>query len=286
MDWPNSHRAYGYLPTLGGVQFWADHTVSGGWRIQKHAFSKVSRLINPQNRLVTLGSFTRCQQRLNCLRTEGFVAWPQNCSIVFIIHGYGGLPARFKPLSRALEKAGFIPVILTYPGLLHGVEQAAGHLMTILSSLPEEVRKVSFVAHSMGALVLRRALAKKNPPWQKNISLGRVVLLAPANQGSRLAGKISRIPGISTIAGPGIKDLNPEQARRNPMLSLSFAIIAGAKGDGRGYNPWISGEDDGLLSLDETYLPYADIVFHVPENHWSILRSQTVLSLTINYLRK
>lgn len=286
MDWPNFHHTHGYMPTLGGVQFWADCTVFGGWRIQKHAFCKVSRLINPQNRLFALGSYEHCQQRLNCLRTEGVAVWPQDRSIVFIIHGYGGLPARFKPLSRALETASFTPVILTYPGFLHGVEQAAGHLMAILNSLPESMPQISFVAHSMGALVLRQALAGKNASWQKNLSLGKAVLLAPANQGSRLAGKISRIPGVGAIAGPGIKDLHPEQARRNPALSLPFAIIAGSKGNDGSYIPWISGKSDGLISLDETDLPHADIAFRVQENHWSILRSQIAVNLTIAYLRE
>lgn len=276
----------GYLPTTGGSQFWADSAVCGGWRIQRHVYCKISRLLNPQNRLITLGSDERCQQRFNDLKTEGTVVWPQGRPIVFIIHGYGGLPSRFKPLSNALEAAGFTPVILTYPGLLQGVEQAADHLTTILNSMPRNIPKVSFVAHSMGALVVREALAKENALWQKKLSLGKVMLIAPANQGSQLAGKISRIPGLGKITSPGVKDLSPFHAKNIPPLTLPFAIIAGTKGDGRGYNPWISGEDDGLISLDETYLPQADIIYRVKENHWSILRSRTTFDVTINYLRK
>jgi len=284
VKWQNSSRLQGTVPTMGGMQLWADFAVCGGWRIQRHVFSRLSRLVNPQNRLVTLGSYERCQQRLDSLQTEGVAVWPLDRSIIFIIHGYGGLPSRFKPLSCALDAAGFTPVILTYPGLLQGVEQAAGHLTRILNSLSCNIPKISFVAHSMGALVVRRVLAEEDAPWQKKLSLGKAVLLAPANQGSQLAGKVTRIPGLKKIAG--IKDLSPDQARKNPTLSLPFAIVAGTKGNGRGYNPWIAGEDDGLISLDETYLPYADIVFRVHENHWSILRSQAALKVTIDYLRK
>lgn len=203
MRLPNLLCLHGYLPTMGGAQFWADSAVCGGWRVQRHAYFKISRLLNPQNRLITLGSYEQCHQRFNYLKIEGTAVWPQDRSIVFIIHGYGGLPSRFKPLSNALEAAGFTPVILTYPGLLQGVEQAADHLTTILNS-----------------------------------------------------------------------------------LTLPYAIIAGIKGDGRGYNPWISGEDDGLISLDEAYLPQADIIYPIKENHWSILRSRTAFNVTIDYLQK
>lgn len=285
MRLPNSPYVHDYLPTMGGAQFWSDSAVCGGWRVQRHAYFKISRLLNPKNRLVTIGSYERCQQIFNYLKIEGTAVWPRDRSVVFIIHGYGGLPSKFKPLSDALEAAGFTPVILTYPGLLQGVEQAADHLTTILNSLPRDMPKISFVAHSMGALVVREALARESAVWQEKLSLGKAMLIAPANQGSQLAGKISRLPSIGKIAIPGIKDLNPAQARNTPALNLPYAIIAGIKGDGRGYNPWMSGEDDGLISLDETYLPQADVTRRVKENHWSILRSRTVFDVTIDYLR-
>jgi pimeloyl-ACP methyl ester carboxylesterase len=52
------------------------------------------------------------------------------------------------------------------------------------------VKRLHFVGHSMGAIVVRSALAKQRPR-----KLGRVVLLAPPNHGARLADLALRLFG-------------------------------------------------------------------------------------------
>src|SRR5262245_65300910 len=95
---------------------------------------------------------------------------------VILVHGHGAHPVLLEPLRRALERQGFRAVNWRYGSLRGSIETHAARLAAKAKELDEDagVERVHFVGHSMGAIVVRSALARTSP--QK---LGRVVLLAP-----------------------------------------------------------------------------------------------------------
>jgi pimeloyl-ACP methyl ester carboxylesterase len=89
---------------------------------------------------------------------------------------------------------------------------------------------LGFLTHSMGGLVVRAYLE-----------------IAVHHRQGRLA---------RLLYGDALKELHPEVAGRMPLppASASVLVLAGARGDGRGWNPRLVGDDDGVVALEEMAL--------------------------------
>jgi pimeloyl-ACP methyl ester carboxylesterase len=143
---------------------------------------------------------------------------------VLLVHGHGAHPVLLEPLRRALERQGFRAVSWRYGSLRGSIETHAARLVAKAKELDQDngVERLHFVGHSMGAIVVRSALATAKP--QK---LGRVVLLAPPNRGARLADLALRLFGRRLVAATELcSDPGSFVNRLPPAADLDCGIIA------------------------------------------------------------
>jgi triacylglycerol lipase len=158
---------------------------------------------------------------------------------VVLVHGHGAHSVLLEPLRRALERQGFRAVNWRYRSLWGSIETHAARLATKAKEFDEDgaVERLHFVGHSMGAIVVRRALAMAQPR-----KLGRVVLLAPPNRGARLADFVLRVFGRRLIAATELCSHPDSYVNRlSPVADLDCGVIAAS---------W-----DHVVSLASTYLP-------------------------------
>ena len=148
----------------------------------------------------------------------------------------------------------------------------------------EGTETVSFVTHSMGGLVVRHLLARDGE-WKRRIEVHRIVLIAPPNRGSAIARLLEDIPAYRLIYGEAGQQLTPAEVSRAPGLEHPFAIIAGGKGDGRGFNPLLPGDDDGTVRVAETRLEGAADFLVVPEIHALISNHRETIRATVDFLK-
>jgi pimeloyl-ACP methyl ester carboxylesterase len=144
-----------------------------------------------------------------------------------------------EPLRRALERQGFRAVNWHYRSLWGSIETHASRLAVKAKELEEDagVERLHFVGHSMGAIVVRRALAMTRPR-----NLGRVVLLAPPNRGARLADLALRLFGRRLVAATELCSHPDSYVNRlAPAADLDCGVIAAS---------W-----DHAVSLASTHLP-------------------------------
>jgi triacylglycerol lipase len=144
-----------------------------------------------------------------------------------------------EPLRRGLARQGYRAVSWHYPSLRGSIESHATQLAAKARELDDAtaIERLHFVGHSMGAIVVRSALAMHKPR-----KLGRVVLLAPPNHGARLADLALRFFGrwpsaakeLSSHPGSYVNGLEP-------AAGLDCGIIAAS---------W-----DHAVSLASTHLP-------------------------------
>ena len=177
---------------------------------------------------------------------------------------------------------GYDAVAISYPSSRGTIEEHAKGLAELLNR-QEGTESVSFVTHSMGGLVVRNLLGRDGA-WKNRINIRRIVMIAPPNQGSAIARVIKDLPPYRLIYGEAGQELTPAQVSRIPAIEHSFAIIAGGKSDGRGFNPLLPGDDDGTVAVDEARLEGAAGFLVVPEIHTLISNHPITIRATVNFL--
>lgn len=146
----------------------------------------------------------------------------------------------------------------------------------------DEGSRVHFVTHSLGGILVRYYLAKQTIP-----RLGRVVMLAPPNQGSEVVDKWKNVPGFKTLNGPAGMQLGTGE-KSIPLslgpVSFPLGIIAGK----HTINPILSlslkNPDDGKVSVKNTKVAGMSDFVVVPHSHTFIMQAGVVIRQVVHFL--
>lgn len=98
---------------------------------------------------------------------------------VVILHGIARSNKHMQKLATYLQKDGFDVINLSYPSTTYAIEDLTEIINKEISQRAAEDKRIHFIGYSMGGLMVRALIHKYN---YKN--LGKVVQLAPPNQGS------------------------------------------------------------------------------------------------------
>jgi pimeloyl-ACP methyl ester carboxylesterase len=270
------------FPTFGGKQIWADHFVCAGWRIQRNHYTGHHRLLDPNNFRRAWGNYAHCHDFFDRYRKRKAIQ-PRNGHLIILVHGLGRSADAFREMEDALRGEGYETASINYPSTRQSVTEHANSLENIVSSL-DQIESISFVTHSMGALVVRELLSRDGP-WRDRINVQRIVMIAPPNQGSRLAARLSGLPAYRWLTGQSGQNLSPDTAARLPVPEAEFGIIAGGRGNDLGFNPLLPGDDDGFVSVEETRLDGARDFMLVRTTHGLMDDHPQTIDATISFLR-
>ncbi len=269
--WPNIA-----LPTLGGRQVWADRYLYAGWRIQENVLTGHARLLDPQDIRRCWGPYDACRATFERIRTDRGLA-PHGEHLVLLVHGLGRSRASFRGLERALKDAGYDVAGIGYPSTRRSLADNAETLEALLRDL-SGVRRVSFVTHSLGGLLVRELLAR-DAVWRDRIAVEAVVMIAPPSQGSAMADVLQYVPPINWLLWRGLFDATSAHAGTLPVPDVPFGIVAAGRGS-IGYNPLLEGDDDIIVRVAETRLDGAADWVRVRAPHAVVMnRSQTIAAV-------
>jgi pimeloyl-ACP methyl ester carboxylesterase len=184
-------------------------------------------------------------------------------------------------LKRRIESASpYLTLPFSYPSIKGSM---ADHVRSLAEfARMQKVDELHFVGHSLGSLVILRALqlAEDLPP-------GRAVLLGPPCQGSRAAQGVARwIPFGRTILGAAIHEECIECSPREWAGHRDIGIIAGSMGMGLGrLFAHLDSDHDGTVLVEETKLPGAKDHIVLNTSHTSMLFSPEVAEQAVTFLR-
>lgn len=273
--WPNLP-----LPTLGGKQLWADRYLYSGWRIQENVLTGHARLLDPGNVRRGWGSVGGCRQAFERLRAARSIA-PYDGHLVLLLHGLGRSRASFSGLEAALRAAGYQVSGVGYPSTRRTLAANAATLDALIAEL-EGVDRISFVTHSLGGLLVRELLAR-GPHWRARIEIESIVMTAPPSRGSALADRLQHVPPVNWILGAGLAAATTGAVSTLPAPDAPFGIVAGGNGRG-GHNPWLAGDDDFLVTVEETRLPGAADWVRVDAGHTFIMNHPRTVDAILRFL--
>lgn len=205
-------------------------------------------------------------------------------SKVYLIHGYGGLGIELREIQKGIEKGGFISEIYSYPSLVKDVDSVG---ITLFHKIKKEnYDTVSFVTHSLGALVVRSVYEHLDTLTSFPF-IHRIVMIAPPNNGSPVADFFAQFSFVKHIIGPNINNIttNPlTGAGKYPIPTCEVGLIAGSYGRKRGFNIFVKGDNDGVLLPEQTKLGIEKDVAFVKSWHIGLLFNKTVKKYVTSFL--
>ncbi len=268
---------------LNRAQLWEERGVYTGWHVQAHILTGRCRLLDRTGVVRASGTQDACSAALVRARADQGLATVSD-HLVVLLHGMGRSPWIFKKMEAALRQAGYETVAVAYPSLTRDLDGHADHLQALLDGLGG-ARRVSFVTHSLGGIVLREALARE-AAWQERLEVGRVVMLAPPNQGSELASALDDWRLYHAIGGPSAGQMVKGSTFAVPPPRVEIGIIAGGQAGGKGFNPFLSADNDGIVTVAETELQAARDWLVVPAIHTLIASHPETIAATLAFLEK
>jgi pimeloyl-ACP methyl ester carboxylesterase len=267
----------GRLPTFGGGQIWSDLWVRSGWRVQQSTGSGAVRLLDPARRVVVAGSLDGC---LDTAQTMAPTA-PGDRAVI-LLHGLGRGRGIMRRMERALLAAEWVVANVGYPSLRRPLDHHADAVRGVARAMHTDgAREIALVGHSLGGLVARAAAdGAAEDGWP----LGRIVLLGSPAQGSSVAHALRDFAPFQIIAGDCGQALTPHHAVRVPVPATEIAVIAGGSGKS-GYNPFLDGDNDGVVTVAETRLPGMEADFLILRSlHARLPLQRDAIAATVRFL--
>lgn len=204
-------------------------------------------------------------------------------TIVFI-HGLGRTGRCFKGMEKTVAKAGFDTWRVSYPSMKGTMRESAEFVWhRMQAELPDGPRIA--ITHSAGGIIAR--LLQDRVGWE------RALMLAPPNQGSRLARALHSRSAklLELVCGPK----GPELAHPDwPEPKLQMSVIAGTAPHvvdtpqatlGRtlgAFGP--ACETDGTLHVDDTRHEQMQEFAVVPAGHTFLMDHPDVRAMALRFL--
>lgn len=200
---------------------------------------------------------------------------------VVLVHGLWMVGFELGVLKHRLEADGrFRAVAFTYPTVSGAMSDHVSNLLDFARERRAE--ELHFVGHSLGGLVVLRALQSTNdlPP-------GRAVLLGTPSQGSKAAQSVARfVPFGKAILGAVVNEECIDSAPREWTGRREVGVIAGSMGMGLGrLFAQLDNDHDGTVMVEETRLPGAKDHIVVETSHTGMLFSAEVAQQAAHFLR-
>lgn len=207
---------------------------------------------------------------------------PLDC--VVLLHGLARTSRAMDDMAAALQGDGYRVANVSYPSREYPIEELAP--MAIEAGLEEcgaGVTKVHFVTHSLGGILVRYYYDRNDAR-----GVGRVVMLAPPNQGSKVADSLRGMPGFDWLNGPAGSQLGKGEDSIPLALgppNFEFAVIAGNWSIDPLSSAILDNPDDGKVSVEDTKLEGMRDFRVVEVSHAYIMQDDEVIGLTKRFLR-
>jgi len=214
---------------------------------------------------------------------------PKSTDTVVLLHGLGLNRLAMARMASSLRRAGYQVVNPSYDSRRIPLEELAStwlpsilraHVLDTPASL--SAARVHFVTHSMGGIVLRAYLRDHTLP-----RLGRIVMLAPPNQGSEVADHLRKNYAFRFFTGVNGLRLGTDAAslpRQLGPTTAELGIIAGRRSLNPLFSSWIAGPDDGKVSVASARLDGMRDFIVLPISHTWLQWRATVIAQTKTFL--
>jgi len=204
---------------------------------------------------------------------------------VILLHGLNRTRISMKRIERNLGRHGYEVINADYPSSRFSIGRLADeHLSGIIHArIHDRSRKVHFVTHSMGGIILRHYLGSH--PLK---NLGRVVMLGPPNNGSEIADRFKENILYRALTGPAGQQLGTRPhdlpVKLGPVR-FELGVIAGDVSLNPYFSRIIDEASDGVVSIESTKADGMNDFIVVHSCHTFIMQNREVVKQVVHFLK-
>lgn len=201
---------------------------------------------------------------------------------VILVHGLWMSGLMLRPLEKRLLSDDHPYVrAFSYASVRHSMDHHARSLVDFVRQTHRAGAPLHFVAHSLGGLVVLRALE-----LDPGLPQGRIVMLGSPLQGSRAAAGISRLPFGARLIGSALREEAIERTSRSWIGTRQIGVIAGNSGIGLGrFFADLEGDHDGTVRVVETQMAGVTDHMVLPVSHTGLIFNPAVANQVAGFLR-
>ncbi len=208
----------------------------------------------------------------------------QDSEAIILLHGLSRTSRSMGKAGNLLAAYGYKIINVDYPSRTADISSLSQTYINRALKHCGLVKKIHFLTHSMGGILLRNYLAKQ--PIDK---LGRVVMLAPPNQGSEIVDKLGHMRWFCYLKGPAALQLGTdENSMPNKLGPVNFqlGVIAGNKTANPLLSRLIPDINDGKVSVNRTKVEGMKDFIVLPYTHSFIMRREAVIDQALHFIQQ
>lgn len=272
------------IPTLPGWRHYYDVYFYAGWRVQKNEVNGSYRVMSPTGKTWKKDNKNDCMKVIQDRKDRGLS--PRNRHLVILVPGLNNVLSTFSSLEKGLKDRGYETLVWHFASNRTDTVGHAVRLAKLIDRL-EDTDKISFVAHSMGGLIIRAVLAKHHE-WYERLELGHIVNIASPHGGSFVADLVSEQPQFTGlfewVCGHAGYDLTTKGAQDLPPIKVPIGIIIGGTGFKLGLNPLAGQDNDIVVSKDSAQIELAADFIQVKGSHTLMLWGKETVKQTVHFI--
>lgn len=205
---------------------------------------------------------------------------------IILLHGLLRTGRSMEKAGELIREYGYKVINVDYPSREYEIQSLAIDNIdrAIEKCDSNRIQKTHFLTHSLGGILIRYYLSIKSIE-----KLGRVVMLAPPNQGSEIVDKLGEWKLFQYLNGPAGLQLGTNcDSLPNSLGSINFqaGIIAGNKA----INPFLSllipGTNDGKVSVNRSQVEGMQDFIVMPYSHTFIMQRRDVIEQSLHFIQK
>lgn len=205
-----------------------------------------------------------------------------NAERVVLLHGLMNWPIAMKRIERALKKAGFSVLNWGYPSRRGTIQAHAAALGRVIRETDGNA-KTHLVGFSLGGLIARCYLSRGELPQP-----GRLVMIASPNLGSERADRLHPYRWFRLLYGDEataqLRTANRAALEALGRPPVEFGVIAGGRGDERGFSRIFPGDNDGTVSVRSARLEGAKDFILLRHRHTALLFARDTAENVVSFL--
>lgn len=206
--------------------------------------------------------------------------------MVVLLHGILRSKLDMFPLKKYLEDKEYKTLNILYPSREQSLEDLSDFVHKKIIDCPHynEKTTLNFVTHSMGGLITRYYIARRNPE-----NIGKVVMLGPPNTGSEFADWLSDTqilaPIFKSFFGPASGQLRTDHEHIDEDITYPLGIIAG-NASINPLAPWVlDGEHDGIVPVERTKIDGMTDHIVISATHSFMMFNPSVMEQVYEFLK-